>query len=707
MFEYKIPEIPLLKVNCFFQDSRGYVWVGTQNGLIRVDYDGTAGGKEGYMIFEHDRNDPYSLIDNKIMSLAEDQKGNLWVGTHHGLCKIDQRTQQVFCYKKLDQDQKSIHIVYDIHVDKYPVLWLGTSEGLGRFDSKKEAFTFIDEEDGLPNNTVYSVQQDEDNYLWLTSNRGLVKVDKKMKEVSRYGKNEGLPAEQFQHGAVARDKQGVFFLGTNEGLVYLNPDNLQSDQYPPKLVFTDFKCFNKSVVPGEKVLDRVLLHKPVRMTNQIELSHKHNVISFDLAALHYNNPKTNTYRYKLKGFDQKWFLHKGSKLSVNYTNLSPGKYTLEVLASNGQGVWTEEPVMMEILISPPFYRTIWFYAFCLLLLAGSVVLLIKIREKRLLESNMLLNYEKDLLQTLLDNIPDHIFFKDKNSRFIRINKVMAKNLELNHPDEAVGKSDFDFLPAEIAKKTLQEEYKILKKGDPIINDVVKRIRMGREAWVSVTKVPMFNKSGEIAGVVGISRDFTSQKEAEMKIREAEKKAVEADRMKTVFLANMSHEIRTPMNSIVGFSDLLDDPDIGPTERKDYVSYIKNNSEILMRLIDDILDTAKIEANQVKIIKKEFNLNQFMDELLDTFEINKVKLNKPHLKLSLIKKPEKKKPKVFSDPYRLKQVMSNLINNAIKFTEEGSVSFGYEVRENHSVYFFVKDTGIGIEPEMQKNCFSKV
>ncbi len=699
----------LLTINCFFQDSEGFVWAGSQQGLIKIDHHSDVQrGRENPVFYSYDLADTMSLIDNNVLAINEDQQGNLWIGTERGLCRMNKEQKNFFCYTRDENDSLTIssNHIHSIYIDQKNIIWIGTDGGLNRFDPEKEVFTSITTHEGLPNNTVWGIVEDDNNTLWLSTNNGLASYNKLTHDIKRFGKSDGLQSNLFRYGAYAKSQNGKLCFGGNNGLNLFDPEKIEPDPIPPKLVLTGFKCFNKDVIPGEEVKEKVLLNKSIFLTEKIELKHYHNVITLEFAALQFTNPSGNQYLYMLEGFDEEWIPFRGGKPVVTYTNLPPGDYRFIAKASNSSGIWSEDELILHLHILPPFYRTIWFYAFCFLLLAGCIVLLIKIREKRLLESNMLLNYEKDLLQTLFDNIPDHIFFKDKNSRFIRINKAMAKNLGLNHPDEAVEKSDFDFLPAEIAKQTLQEEYKILKKGDPIINDIVKRIRMDKEVWVSVTKVPMFNKSGEIAGVVGISRDFTSQKKAEIKIREAEKKAIEADRMKTVFLANMSHEVRTPMNSIVGFSDLLDDPDIGAKERKDYVSYIKNNSEILMRLIDDILDTAKIEANQVKIIRKEFNLNQFMDELLDTFEINKVKLHKPHLKLSLIKSPEKKKLKVFSDPYRLKQVMSNLINNAIKFTEEGSVSFGYEVRENHSVYFFVRDTGIGIEPEMQKIVFRR-
>ncbi len=171
------------------------------------------------------------------------------------------------------------------------------------------------------------------------------------------------------------------------------------------------------------------------------------------------------------------------------------------------------------------------------------------------------------------------------------------------------------------------------------------------------------------------------------------KAKIADKLKSSFLANMSHEIRTPLNAIVGFSNLLADGTIKEEERKQYISIINNSNETLLQLIDDILDVSMIEADQMKINKSDFLVNELLQNLEKTFipVLKEKKQEAVHLKLKL----PKKLFWIYSDPIRINQVMVNLLNNAIKFTHEGTIEIGFEL-ENNKLKFFVKDSGIGIE-----------
>jgi CheY-like chemotaxis protein len=158
---------------------------------------------------------------------------------------------------------------------------------------------------------------------------------------------------------------------------------------------------------------------------------------------------------------------------------------------------------------------------------------------------------------------------------------------------------------------------------------------------------------------------------------------------------MSHEIRTPMNSIIGFSNLLASEHIPEIQKKDFVHYIRTSSEILLNLVDDIIDIAKIEAGELKIVKKECELYSMGLELLTMSQEVKKKLNKQQLELLF--RPDSNRQELFlkTDPFRLRQILINLINNAIKFTEKGTVEFGFTVKDEHSIEFYVKDTGVGL------------
>lgn len=187
---------------------------------------------------------------------------------------------------------------------------------------------------------------------------------------------------------------------------------------------------------------------------------------------------------------------------------------------------------------------------------------------------------------------------------------------------------------------------------------------------------------------------------------AKDKAEESDMLKTAFLANMSHEIRTPMNAIVGFSNLLLEEQATTDEKKDYVRQINANSDVLMNLISDIIDISMLESGQIRLIKDEFYISDLLQNLLSQYEQEKNKINKGHIAIELEIEDQLMFLKINTDINRLKQVLSNLISNAIKFTHEGSVVLGLKHGNNNRAVIYVRDTGIGIDPCNQSAIFER-
>lgn len=217
---------------------------------------------------------------------------------------------------------------------------------------------------------------------------------------------------------------------------------------------------------------------------------------------------------------------------------------------------------------------------------------------------------------------------------------------------------------------------------------------GETRWLWSRMFAVKDKLGRKYRLVGIASDITEQKEYEDALMIAKEKAQESDMLKSSFLANISHEIRTPMNGIIGFAELISRQDIEHDTRQTYVGIMKKSSEQLIRIIDDIIDFAKLEANQIRIEKANFNLNKTLDQLFTMYSNQLVNLEKDSVTLLYKKDFPEQDSMVISDEQRVRQVFSHLLDNACKYTHEGYIEFGYALKGD-MIEFYVKDSGMGI------------
>lgn len=312
--------------------------------------------------------------------------------------------------------------------------------------------------------------------------------------------------------------------------------------------------------------------------------------------------------------------------------------------------------------------------------------------------------EKSLLNSMINSIPDLIFYKDKFNKYLGCNQAFAKfyNLQFDNIKE---KTDFDLFPDEQAQYFFETDFKLISENTSIHFESWEKNADGQEFLLDILKVPFTDENENPLGIVGICHDITKRYKTEIDLKLAKEKAEESDRLKSSFLANMSHEIRTPMNAIIGFSDLLVDYNTDVNEREELVSHINNNCDTLLHLIDDIIDLAKIEANQLSVSIRETNMNLIIRELVEFYNETRKKINKTHINFKVDKKILNQNLKLKTDPFRLKQILTNLIDNAFKFTDSGTIELGYLVKENDTkIEFYIKDTGIGIDKEKYDEIF---
>ncbi len=303
--------------------------------------------------------------------------------------------------------------------------------------------------------------------------------------------------------------------------------------------------------------------------------------------------------------------------------------------------------------------------------------------------------ERDLLKTIIDNVPDLIYVKDRAGRFVTANASLLRMLGLSSASEMLGKTDYDFAPAEMACNYVTDDQNVMRSGQSLLDQDESHCGVdGSPIWMLTTKVPLRNTDGEVTGVVGIGHDITERKKAEKEILEAKEMADKANRAKSDFLANMSHEIRTPMNAIIGMTDLVLDTRLDATQRN-FLSMVQESGEALLAVINDILDFSKIEAGKLDIEARVFDLRESLGDTMKTLGL------KAHAKgLELAFRIDPAAPRyVVGDPGRIRQIIVNLVGNAVKFTERGEVVVEVEQQSSSAdeiaLQVSVRDTGIGI------------
>ena len=312
--------------------------------------------------------------------------------------------------------------------------------------------------------------------------------------------------------------------------------------------------------------------------------------------------------------------------------------------------------------------------------------------------------ERQALRALIDNVPDFMFVKDGQSRFVVANAALAHKIGVKSADELIGKTEADFASPDLANAFYSLEQQVFHTKEAILeHEIQGHDGRGGPVWVSVCNVPLLDEHGEASGIAGVARDITARKRTELEWQRAKEAAEAASRAKSEFLANMSHEIRTPLNGILGMTDLALDTET-TREQREYLETVKFSAEALLTVINDILDFSKVEAGKLELETFDFNFRDCVESTLKT-----IALRADEKGLELLCRIAPEIPQFLSgDCNRLRQIILNLVGNAIKFTPQGQVQLEVAPEPvdtgDYGLHFIVSDTGIGIAPEKQEHVF---
>ncbi|MFY0625822.1 MAG: response regulator [Reichenbachiella sp.] len=347
------------------------LWAGTYgNGLFRIEFD-EYGNVINHKNFVKNNREGSNISSNIVRSIEKDTEGNLWVGTDNGLNKLSaaqlKEASPIFITYQPDAGKIgsiSYNYIMDIHTSEDGSIWIGTLGGginkvIKGSTPSNDRFKRYTSIDGLPDNNAKSIEEDDDGNIWIGTNNGLSKLNPLTDEIVNFNLSDGLQDLEFGEIASIRLKNGDMIFGGVKGFNSFNPSFISLDSSSAPIAFTDFYLLNEKIEVGQSINDHIVLPKEINLMDQINLRHYENSFSVSFSTFHFAAPEKNKYAYQLEGFDKDWINTTSLNRVAKYTNLSPGEYTLKVKASNSDGFWNKEPILLKFSIMSPFWLTKW------------------------------------------------------------------------------------------------------------------------------------------------------------------------------------------------------------------------------------------------------------------------------------------------------------------------------------------------------------
>ncbi len=434
-YSFNTDSIQILSINQAY-DAK-IIYLGTNKGLFRYDPLST----HFEMLRPYEREYSGRRI-HLCTALYEDSRGDKWVGTTNtALSKIPKGTKflQQYHYNPMDTNSFWGDGVSAFYEDSNHRFWIG-AKGLNLYRPQTETFSHFTTNDGLPSNSIQSIVEDDKQNLWLGTDKGLSKFNLLTKSFTNYSDLEGTHGHKFSRAGI-KLSDGELLFGSDEGFIIFNPDSLQQNLKIPPVVITQIKLFDKII--------RVDLSENPRLV----LGPKQNTLTFEFAALDYNQPLANRYLYKLEGLDSDWQKTDSKNRNIRYTNIPPGDYTFLLRGTNNNGVWGDLSTPVNIYIRPPFWMRWWFVFLAILLLGGLVVLVIRYREKELKKAKKTQELEHRFLRSQMN---PHFIFNSLGA----IQSYIFKNQAL---EAGTYLSKFSELIRLILDNSRQEEITLLKE----------------------------------------------------------------------------------------------------------------------------------------------------------------------------------------------------------------------------------------------------
>lgn len=726
-------------IRCFFEDHNGLVWIGTKfEGIFLYNF-----VNETFPLWTGNLKDPRGMRGNHVLSILEDSTGTVWIGTKRGGLNAFNRKANTFkSYSEIYEDPNSLldNRVEAIFEDSQGRLWLGTEKGLSRFDRESETFRNYR---GL---IVREIEEAPDNKLYIGTTFGLQLFDPETESFTKFPILDGIDISTESTNeikALYADAQNSLYIGTlHSGFYRYDPQTQSLEGFAPdpenprsisgdkiRAIFEDARgrIWVGTKLDGLNRFDRETkeFHR-YTVENGLPDNSIYGIVEDNRGRLwlttHNGISRFDTKRDTFLSFNSDY----GLQSDVFEPNAISRSRTGEIYVGGDGGFNAFFPSRVkknhfdsEVVLSgfsvfgQPIPEENW----------STRSISLPHDQNNITLTFALTDYsapgQNEFRHKLEGRDDDWIYTQKRN--YLTYNALPPGKYRLiaqgraPSGDWSEDSAVFDiviqlpfwrqtafYLVSSLAIVTiLMGSYAFITRRQRIHQANLERLVANRTSDLKRANEKLESQSRQI---VAQNEELESHKNnLEQKVRlrtqeleAAKHKAEESDRLKTSFLANMSHEIRTPMNAIIGFVDIICEPDTESNEREDCAEIVKSNCDSLMNLIDDILDISRIEAEQLNIAEEAFDLNKLLRDLDNSFRTQTKDYDSNAFSFVLAEHLDPDPQLIITDPRRLRQILTNLISNAIKFTSKGSVSASYEIdADNQKIIFTVEDTGIGI------------
>jgi signal transduction histidine kinase/ligand-binding sensor domain-containing protein len=568
-----------------FEDSHNNIWICHWGAGVTL-YE----RKSGNFIRMPRQQDSENILRESAVNVAyEDSKGTIWIGTeNNGLFAYDYALDSFKQYVHTDEDGSLSHnTIGSLCEDRNGRLWIGTiGGGLNYYVPSTDRFNSLTTFDGLPSNSICGIEEDNNGLLWLSTRNGISRLKIIRQDTvdsvicKNYDEYDGLQGMRFNLWAYFKSSNGTIYFGGANGFNRFEPDKIKTRNIRPIVRITEIYLSNKKLTVNTPGID---LKTPVDELKELTIGYSQSMISIEFSIINSIDPSHNRYRYMLEGFDKTWNIT-GNYNKAVYTNLNPHEYTFRVQAMDNNGEWDESSANLKLIVTPPFWQTLWFK------LLGAAILIF--------------------------------------------------------------------------------------------------------AGYSIYRI-RFNS---------LKRELEKQREQEKTLNYAVQKAEESDKLKSTILNNISHEIRTPLNSILGFSELMARPNIKEEKRNKYIRIVKSSCSDLINSIDSLLSISILLTGGTKIEEGSMLLQDILDETIMK-GVRKIEYEDKNLTIEVEESAKSSKTIISADIQKLRTILWHILDNAIKFSNEGIIRIHYEMTEN-LIKFSVTDPGIGIPDEIREKIFEQ-